>query len=80
MAERIEEQISKVYWETFDSIEYDKQLRLRMLEESQEVCTVKSRNKLIEDLAHVLGTMNAICAVNNVSWNDIILTQNKKTH
>jgi [ribosomal protein S5]-alanine N-acetyltransferase len=76
--ERMENLGSKIHWKRLDDVQADKQLRLKMLEESQEVLEAKSKDELIEELADVLEVMQALSKVNNISWDDIVLVQNKK--
>jgi len=69
---------SKIYWERLDDAEYNKQLRLKILEEAQEVASAASREDLISELADVVEVIQAMCSVNNVSWDDIVAAQDKK--
>lgn len=76
--ELTEQMGSKVYWHRLDDIEYDKQLRSKLLEESQEVFSATSHKDLTNELADVVEVMQALCAANNISWDEVIAAQNKK--
>lgn len=76
--ELLEQMGSKIHWTRLDDAQYDAQLRLKMLEESQEVCDAKSRDELVGELADVLEVMQSLCKVNNISWYDVIDAQDKK--
>lgn len=76
--ELLEQAGSKVYWKKLDDAEYDKQLRLKIVEESEEVLNAISRDDLINELADVMDVIHALCTVNNISIDDIRLAQNKK--
>ncbi len=69
---------SKIHWERLDDAQYEKQLRLKMLEEAQEVFAAQSHNELIGELADVLEVMNALCAAGGISWNEVVSAQETK--
>ncbi len=76
--ELIEKTGSKIYWQRLNDAEYDKQLRLKLLEESQEAASATSSKDLISELADVLEVIQALCRANNLSWDDVVAAQNKK--
>jgi len=76
--ELLEKMGSKIHWEYLDDSQYDKQLRVKMLEESQEVIQAESRDELVGEIADVLEVMQALCKVNNLTWDDVVLAQSKK--
>lgn len=76
--ELTEAQGSKVYWQRLDDLEYDKQLRLKLLEEAQEVSRAKTDNELISECADVLEVIHALCIIHNIDMDQIIAVQHKK--
>lgn len=69
---------SKVYWQRLDDSEYDKQLRLKLLEEAEEVAAAKTHAELISECADVLDVINALCLANNIPLDDVRAAQHKK--
>lgn len=61
-----------------DDEEYDRQLRIKLTEETAEVCVAKSRSELIEELADVFEVIDALCAVHKISAEDIDVVQTTK--
>lgn len=76
--ELMEKTGSKIYWQRLDDAEYNKQLRLKLLEESQEVFAATSPKDLTAELADIMEVIQSLCAVNNIPWDDVIAAQNKK--
>ena len=76
--ELMNEMGSKIHWKRLDDTAYDQELRLKMLEEAQEVVATKSSDALMSECADVLEVMQALCAVNNISWDDVLHSQAKK--
>ncbi len=69
---------NKIHWKKLDDAEFEEQLKLKLIEEAQEVHNTKTKEHLIEELADVLEVMNAICELNKIEFKEIIEAQNKK--
>lgn len=69
---------SKIHWQRLNDVEYDRQLRNKLLEEAHEVCGATSSEALSEELGDVLEVMQSLAAVNGIDWDDVVLVQNKK--
>ena len=58
--------------------EYDAQLRIKLLEEADEVCVAKNHKELMEELADVCEVVDALCKLHGISKEQLIATQTKK--
>ena len=78
MIAKAESQGSVLHWRRLDDAEYDKQLRIKLLEEADEVRLAQSRDELIGELADIYEVVDSLCALHNLSKSDIIAIQDKK--
>jgi len=69
---------SVIHVKKIDDAEFDIQLRLKLIEEAQEVYTAQSPKKLMDELADVLEVIDTLCAVHNLSHENIIAIQKQK--
>ncbi len=69
---------SKINWRYLDDTEFDKQLRLKLLEEAEEVRVAQSHDELMSELADVTDIIDALCVLHNISKGDIVTLQHKK--
>ncbi len=69
---------SKVHWRHLDDAEFDQQLRCKLLEESEEVCTATTHDDLASELADVCDVVDALCALHNIDKANIVALQRKK--
>jgi predicted house-cleaning noncanonical NTP pyrophosphatase (MazG superfamily) len=76
--ELMEKTGSKMQWHRLDDAEYDKQLRLKLLEEAEEVISAASLEDLTNELADVVEVIQTLCTLNKISWDDVIAIQTKK--
>jgi len=58
--------------------QYDQQLRIKLLEEAQEVKSAQSKQELLEELADVFEVIDALCSLHNLSPEKIKTVQEKK--
>lgn len=58
--------------------EYEQALRVKLAEEAQEVQAAKNREELAEELADILEVINSLCALHDLSRNEIEAVQAKK--
>ena len=69
---------SIIHWHRLEDAEYDEQLRLKLLEEAEEVGRANSQQELMEELADVFEIIDAICEVNGIVTEKIQEIQGKK--
>ncbi len=76
--ELMENMGSKIHWKQLNDQEFTEQLKIKLTEETQEVCNAQNKQELMEELADILEVVTAFCDVNNITLQDVITTQNKK--
>lgn len=69
---------SKIHWHKLNDIEFVSELKVKFIEESQEVYNAKSKQELMEELADVLEVIDAFASVYNFSFKDIVEIKNRK--
>jgi predicted house-cleaning noncanonical NTP pyrophosphatase (MazG superfamily) len=69
---------SKIHWMRLDDVAMAQQLKIKFMEESQEVCATANKQALIEELADVLEVINAFGAIYNFTLQDICNARDKK--
>ena len=69
---------SKINWRTLNDQEFNEQIRIKLLEETEEVIATQSRNTLIAELADLYEVIDSLIAVNNITKEEIIIEQEKK--
>jgi predicted house-cleaning noncanonical NTP pyrophosphatase (MazG superfamily) len=69
---------SKIEWRRLDDQEFNQHIRVKLLEEAEEVVTAQSRNELISELADLYEVINSLMAINNISAEEIIAEQKRK--
>lgn len=69
---------SKVNWRTLDDQEFNQQIRIKLLEETEEVITASSRDKLIEELADLYEVIDALMNANSITQKEISTEQTRK--
>lgn len=74
----MKEMKSIIHWHRLEDAEYDEQLRLKLLEEAEEVARASSKQELMEELADVFEIIDSICEVNGVDPEEIRGIQCKK--
>ena len=75
IVERLERDGSKIYWRKLTDLEYIRELKNKMIEESYEVQSAETKEKLIEELADVLELITSFCAF---TLEDIIALMEQK--
>lgn len=60
--------------------EYDTQLRLKLIEEAQEVLASKNKQELKAELADVFEVIDALCSLHNIAKYEILALQAQKRH
>jgi predicted house-cleaning noncanonical NTP pyrophosphatase (MazG superfamily) len=69
---------SKIHWSQLESNAFLEQLKIKLLEEAQEVCSSQTKESLLEELADVLEVMDSFCDLHQVTLQDVINLKNKK--
>lgn len=78
MIDSLDKYGSIIHWHRLDDTEYDRQLKIKLVEEADEVRTAPSREELIQELADVYEVIDSLCAVNGISRDEIVVAQTKK--
>jgi predicted house-cleaning noncanonical NTP pyrophosphatase (MazG superfamily) len=61
-----------------DDATYDNELRIKLIEEAEEVKNAQSQHALIEELADVFEVIDALCALHGITLEDIKCVQEEK--
>ena len=61
-----------------NDVEYDAQLRIKMLEEADEVRAAKNSTELVEELADLYEVVDALCKLHGITKEQLLATQTKK--
>jgi predicted house-cleaning noncanonical NTP pyrophosphatase (MazG superfamily) len=69
---------SVVTWQPLDDNNYNKELRLKLLEEAKEVDVADTRDELCYELADVLEVIECLCKCNNVPIDEVHAAKDKK--
>jgi predicted house-cleaning noncanonical NTP pyrophosphatase (MazG superfamily) len=69
---------SKVNWRQLDDQEFDQQIRIKLLEETEEVIAAQSRSKLIEELADLYEVIDSLININDITTGEILMEQTRK--
>lgn len=69
---------SRIHWRRLDDQEFDKTIRIKLLEEAEEVAVAKSRSELIAELADVFEVIDALAELHKISREEILAMQAKK--
>lgn len=69
---------SKIHWRTLNDTEFDEQIRIKLLEEAEEVASAKNRDELINELADLYEVIDSIAELHHITQEKIVTTQIKK--
>ncbi len=69
---------SIIHWHWLNDNEFNEELKLKLLEEVNEVRLAKSKEELIGELADVFEVLDNLCKLNNISKNEVIAEQEIK--
>lgn len=78
LIEAMENKGSKIHFNILNDAEYIEQLKIKFLEEAQEVAQAKTKEQLLEELADILEVIAAIAKIYNFSLEDVQRIQQKK--
>jgi predicted house-cleaning noncanonical NTP pyrophosphatase (MazG superfamily) len=76
--DRLEQMGSKIHWESLDAHQFAKQLKIKLMEEAAEVCSAKTKESLLEELADILEIVSSFCELHEATLQDVIDLQHKK--
>ena len=74
----MEEKGSILHWHYLNDKDYDEALRQKLIEESEEIEQAENREETIKELADVLEAIDALCALHNISKEEVVAIQTKK--
>ena len=66
---------SIIHWRRLDDNQFNEQLRLKLLEEADEVRLAKSKEDLVGELADVFEVLDNLCKLNNIAKDEVIAAQ-----
>lgn len=69
---------SKLYAYKLNDQDFLKQLKIKLLEEAQEVHKAQTEHELLEELADLLEIIDTLAKLNNLTTKDLQQTQEKK--
>lgn len=69
---------SIVHVKKLDDSEYEQQLKIKLVEEVEEVCVTQTQEQLVEELADVLEVIDAICVLRKISLEEVRKCQAEK--
>lgn len=78
LVDRMQEQGSKIHWNRLNDSEHAAALKIKLLEEADEVCNAYHKQSLLEELADLLEVIHALCDVHQFSFEEVVQTQQKK--
>ena len=78
MPEQLNRTGSVVHLVPLNDTEYDQQLRIKLLEETEEVCAAQSHKQLIEELADLYEVIDALCLLHKIDKETVRIVQSKK--
>jgi predicted house-cleaning noncanonical NTP pyrophosphatase (MazG superfamily) len=76
--EMLEQQGSRIHWQRLDDNQYDQELRIKLLEEAEEVRVATSPHELISELDDAMEVVESIAKLHNLALSDIKILQEKK--
>ena len=74
----LEQMGSKIHWTKLEKDEFAEQLKVKLLEEAEEVCKAKTKEALLEELADILEVVTSFCELHETTLQNVIEVQNKK--
>ena len=74
----MQQQGSKLYWFKLEDKDFQKQLKIKLLEEAHEVVHANNKETIIEELADVLEVVQALAKLYEISVKELETFQKKK--
>jgi len=69
---------SVIHWRRLDDAEFDTQIRIKLIEEAQEVAAAKDRVELIGELADMYEVIDSIARLHAIQKEEIVAIQSQK--
>lgn len=69
---------SKLYWFKLEDKDFQKQLKIKLLEEANEVVHANNKEQMLEELADVLEVVHTLAKLYNLCVKDLETYQKKK--
>ena len=69
---------SRINWHYLSDEEFNKELRIKLAEETQEVIVAQSRDELIAELADVYEVIDSLAKLHGATKQEIVTAQTKK--
>jgi len=76
--DRLEEMGSKIHWTRLEGDQFVEQLKVKLLEEADEVCRAQTKEAVLEELADLLEVMTSFCELHEIALQDVVEIQGKK--
>lgn len=81
--DKIPEMMEKKYgsvidYRYLDDAEFDKQIRIKLLEETKEVIVASNREELIKELADLYEVIDSLSSLHRITKDEIIKSQEEK--
>lgn len=76
--ELMEQMGSKIHWHKLNDADFAQELKVKFIEEAQEVCNAQATQAVIEELADILEVMTAFGNLHGFSLHDVMQVQHKK--
>jgi predicted house-cleaning noncanonical NTP pyrophosphatase (MazG superfamily) len=76
--ERMERTGSKIHWSRLEDDQFMEQLKIKLLEEAEEVCSAKTREALLVELADILEVVSSFCDTQGATLQDVMEIKEKK--
>ena len=74
----MQEKGSKLYWFQLQDKDFQKQLKIKLLEEAQEAVHAVHKENVLEELADVLEVVHTLAKLYDISVKDLDMHQKKK--
>lgn len=72
---------SIIHWHTLDDKAFEHELKIKLREETEEVCLAQDQPHRLEELADLLEVIHAFCELYQTSFEDLLaIQQAKKQH
>ena len=69
---------SKIHWIRLGDEAFDRELRVKLVEETQQVVQAKTRQEMCSELADIQGVIASLCALHGISLQEVTNAQMQK--
>ncbi len=71
---------SIIHWRCLDDKEYDEQLRVKLVEETEEVVVAKDIDELKAEITDVYEVLDTLMSLHGISKEEVLAIQARKRH